>query len=130
MLLTFTKPQFKDLIKQGIKRHTIREDKHNRWKVGMKIHFWLGNPRNTRTKNKPHPFGEGVVSELAFIKIRPKNNIVKISYDQVNWGTFSDNQSLNDIAVNDGFENWEQMKDFFANDFEGKMIFWKDCVWS
>ena len=128
MLLTFTKPQFKDLIKKGIKQHTIREDKHNRWKIGNSIQFWLGNPRNVHAKNKPHQFGEGIVREIAFIKIKPKADIVQISYDKVNWGTFSDNKSLNDIAINDGFENWEQMKGFFTNDFEGKMIFWKDCT--
>ena len=37
------------------------------------------------------------------------------------------------LAVNDGFENWEQMKLWFDNSddrqFIGKIIFWKDCTW-
>jgi len=69
MLLTFTKPQFKDLIKQGIKQHTIREDKNNRWKVGNSIQFWLGNPRNVHAKNKPHQFGNGICSRVETIRM-------------------------------------------------------------
>lgn len=57
MLLTFSKPQFKNLILDGTKIHTIRLDKTNRWKKGMKIHFWMGNPRNV--KNNPHQFEIG-----------------------------------------------------------------------
>jgi len=53
MLLTFSRTTFRDRIRSGIKVHTIRDDKTNRWKVGNKIHFWLGNPRNTRGKTNP-----------------------------------------------------------------------------
>lgn len=56
MLLTFSKIQFIDRIISGQKVHTIRDDKFNRWKVGNKIHFWFGNPRNTRGKIKPFQF--------------------------------------------------------------------------
>jgi hypothetical protein len=71
MLLTFSLPKFEGLIKQGIKKHTIREDKYNRWKEGMKIHFWSGNPRNTKAKNKPHCFGIGRVESVQRIRIYP-----------------------------------------------------------
>ena len=124
MLLTFTKPQFKCLIKEGVKQHTIREDKNNRWKVGTKIHFWLGNPRNTRGKNKPHQFGTGVCCKVVPISIYPKNGA--IIYD----GYGLSMSEIEDLAINDGFESWEDMKTFFTEDFVGKMIFWKDCVWS
>lgn len=135
MLLTFTKLQFKDLIKKGIKQHTIREDKHNRWKVGNSIQFWMGNPRNVHAKNKPHQFGTGVCSRVETIRM-----YFDISED---WQTDSVNigndiflktkDELNALAVNDGFENWSQMKLWFDNEnkmFVGKIIFWKDCVWS
>ncbi|GIV35420.1 MAG: hypothetical protein KatS3mg031_2955 [Chitinophagales bacterium] len=36
-------------------------------------------------------------------------------------------RELNNIAVNDGFENWEEMKEFFKKDFFGKVIFWDNC---
>ena len=68
MLLTFSKPKFESLIKDEVKIHTIRADKGNRWKVGTKIHFWLGNPRNIRAKVPPKAFGYGYVKEIKEIE--------------------------------------------------------------
>lgn len=125
MLLTFTKPKFEALIKENIKKHTIRADKTNRWKVGNTIQFWNGNPRNVHAKNKPHQFGNGVCERISHIEIYPsKNEIIIEGYK------YNNTEVLSKIAINDGFENWEEMKTFFTEDFVGKMIFWKDCVWS
>ena len=134
MLLTFTKPQFKDLIKQGIKQHTIREDKHNRWKVGMKIHFWLGNPRNVHAKNKPHQFGNGICSRVETVRIEFKDLHPLEIHDIVRIGPYvlETSQELDALAKNDGFNNWSEMREWFDNDsrqFIGKIIFWKDCTW-
>ena len=74
MLLTFTKPKFEQLIKDCVKVHTIRADKGSRWQVGTKIHFWRGNPRNTRGKEKPYQFGTGEVSRIEEVKINPHLN--------------------------------------------------------
>lgn len=134
MLLAFTKPQFKDLIKQGIKQHTIREDKNSRWKVGNSIQFWMGNPRNIHAKNKPHQFGTGVCSRVETIRMDfaiPEDWQEDVVYigENIKLKTLDE---LNALAVNDGFENWSQMKHWFANQdmqFFGKIIFWKDCVW-
>lgn len=123
MLLTFSKPKFKDLIKQGIKRHTIRKDKHNRWKVGNSIQFWLGNPRNVHAKNKPHQFGTGVCCKVAPISIYPNNDAIICD------GYGLEMYEIEYLAIHDGFESWEEMKTFFTEDFEGKIIFWKDCIW-
>ncbi len=38
MILGF-KEQFVEKIQNGIKKHTIRADKNNRWRDGMTIHF-------------------------------------------------------------------------------------------
>ena len=135
MLLTFTKPQFKDLIKQGIKQHTIREDKNNRWKVGNSIQFWMGNPRNVHAKNKPHQFGTGVCSRVETIRMdfaMPEDWQEDVVYigENIKLKTLDE---LNALAVNDGFENWSQMKHWFVNQdmqFFGKIIFWKNYVWS
>lgn len=124
MLLTFTKPKFEDLIKENIKQHTIRADKNNRWKVGNTIQFWNGNPRNTNAKNKPHQFGTGVCCKVVPINIYPKNDAIICD------GYGLSISEIESLAINDGFENWEEMKTFFTEDFVGKMIFWKDCVWS
>jgi len=122
MLLTFGRDSFVESIKNGTKKHTIREDKTNRWKKGMNIHFWRGNPRNV--KSKPYQFGKGKCIHVAFIEIYPNVNIVKISHDGINYDTFNKIDALDDLANNDGFMDWEHMKEWFNTDFKGKMIFW------
>ena len=131
MLLTFSKPEFRNRIRREIKVHTIRDDKHNRWKVGNKIHFWLGNPRNTRGKTKPYQFGVGEVSRVETIRMDfaiPEDwqkDIVYIGNDIV----LKTIDELNDLAENDGFDNWTQMKLWFDNpdkQYFGKIIFWKN----
>lgn len=114
-------PQFEQRIKDGVKVHTIRADRSNRWKVGMKIHFWLGNQRNTRGKIKPYQFGLGEVSDLQRIEIDSRHDRVIIE-DYA----YSTIDALNDIAVNDGFDSWQDMKLFFHNSFEGWLIIWKN----
>ena len=79
MLLTFTKPRFEQLIKDCVKVHTIRADKGNRWYIGTKIHFWLGNPRNTRGKVKPYQFGVGEVSRVETIRMDFASRLSAIS---------------------------------------------------
>lgn len=125
MLLTFTLPKFENLIKSGIKKHTIRVDKTNRWKVGRPIEFWKGNPRN-KTAN-PYQFGTGICTRFEWICIDPiKNEITIGDTDNQTKTVFTDAQSLNDIAVNDGFDNWEEMKTFFTEPIIGKLIFWSN----
>jgi len=126
MILTFSETKFEQLIKDGVKIHTIRIDTSNSWKVGKKIHFWVGNPRNTKAKNKPHQFGTGKISNIEPIFIDTINN-----YIIINSVKFGSKIELDEIAINDGFENWEEMKTFFPKIFIGKLIFWKsdECFW-
>jgi hypothetical protein len=119
MLLTFSKPQFVGFIKTNIKKHTIRADKHNRWKIGTSIQFWSGNPRNIKAKNKPYKFGNAMCSAVLPIEIYPSKN--KIIIDGCK---YSHIKLLNRIAQNDGFSDWEEMKEFFNEDFFGKIIYW------
>lgn len=137
MLLTFTKPEFEQLIKDGIKKHTIRADKGNRWKVGNSIHFWRGNPRNTRGKVKPRQFGTGVASRVETVRMEFKDLHLLEVHDIVRLGTYvlETSQELDALAKNDGFNNWSEMLEWFDNDsrqFIGKIIFWdyRKCVWS
>lgn len=125
MLLTFTKTKFEGLIKENIKKHTIRADKNNRWKVGNSIQFWNGNPKNVNAKKKPRQFGTGVCLSILPIEIYPTQNLILIEGHR-----YEKKEILDRVAINDGFENWEEMKTFFTEDFVGKMIFWKNCVWS
>lgn len=132
MILTYSKPQFPPLIESGVKIHTIREDANNRWKVDRSIQHWMHNPRNV-SKN-PYQFA----------KDRADLNTVKcIEYISIIEGyvyvfphpyalTFRkiyllDDDTLYQLARNDGFENWRQMRVWFKNDIRNwKIIHWTD----
>lgn len=127
MILSFSSDQFKDKILNGEKVHTIRTDRSERWKKGQKIHFWRGNPRNTKAKPKPHQFHEGSCCsvqkiEIDFIdegylpiKVVVDNNL--LTPDQVNL-----------LAIRDGFNDLAEMvnwfKDVAPNGFKGRLIHW------
>ena len=115
MILGFN-PRFPEKIKKGIKVHTIREDKHNRWKAGMKIHFATG----VRTKNY-NQFMEGVCTGIQQIIIKPKQAFILID------NHILDEEEIKILAKNDGFDNTEGFWKWFNKDFSGKIIHWTDC---
>jgi hypothetical protein len=142
MLLTFSKPKFKDLIKNGTKKHTIRADKSDRWKVGNSIQFWNGNPRNTKAKNKPYQFGYGICCEIKKINILHSQNFSTLIIDDEEIETlWVDDCSFRvysteyecpvfyQLAKDDGFDSIEKFLEWFNADFEGKLIYWNECVW-
>lgn len=129
MLLTFSKDQFMHKIKAGIKIHTIREDKGNRWKKGMKIHLWRGNPRNV-SKN-PYSFGKRMCFSTQKVFIHadfgPSGGLytfVKVDDRQLSL------KEVDQLAINDGFESSRQFYKWFSGklggDFSGKIIHWTD----
>ena len=121
MVLGF-KPQFEEPILQGRKKHTIRKDKNDRWKPGMKIHFATG----VRTKLY-HQFKEGVCISTQKIQILWDNislngEFVSILVD----GHLIDLDEVETLAINDGFEDVSEFLNWFDEDFEGKIIHWTD----
>jgi hypothetical protein len=122
MILTFSNPQFVTRILEGTKIHTIREDKTNRWKVGRKIQFWSGNPRNV--KNKPYQFATGICTEIKEIKIDFCNEDVLIIGNKFNdIELFCSFRKLDDFAKKDGFDNWDNMKDWFYQKYPEGTVF-------
>ena len=121
MILTF-KPQFVEPIKDGTKIHPIRKDKTGRWKPGMKIQFWSGNPRNV--KANPHQFQSGVCTDVAQIIIDFNHNDVLIVPD-TNFKTklLTGITKLDEFARNDGFEDWDDLKKWFENQYGDKHFF-------
>lgn len=119
MILTFSQRRMEQRIISGIKRTTIRTDAHCRWKPGSVIHFWMHNPRNV-FKN-PYCFAVGRVRYIEDIQILPSANMVIIARAG-NKLFFSSAESLNEIAVLDGFDDWEDMKNWFRTDFTGKRL--------
>lgn len=105
------------------KLHTIRAG--NRWKAGDKIHMAYG----VRTKNYEQ-FNKGI-SELEYVKsvqnfaikwypgddIHP-NGSITVGID----GTIIDD--VNQLAINDGFDDLLYFMKWFNKDFTGQIIHW------
>lgn len=117
MILSF-KSQFKQPILDGTKIHSIREDPHNRWRPGMKIHAATG----VRTKNYQ------CFSLLKCVSVQPIVLSKGLGFRdaRVNGNHIDPYQ----LSENDGFEfvgdffEW-----FFPNGegvFKGKIIHWTD----
>jgi hypothetical protein len=136
MILGFKK-QFKPLILDGSKIHTIREDKHNRWKAGNIINFVTG----IRTINY-NQFMEGVCKSVQPIYLNNHGNWVYCNivtsdgnyihndYQHIKWhkGHFRI-RLLDDLCKNDGLTCNEFLKWFIPkkdDKFEGKIIHWTD----
>lgn len=121
MVLGF-KPQFEDLIQTGQKKHTIREDKHDRWKAGMVIHFATG----VRTKLYEQ-FKEGKCKSVQTIRI--DHDYIPLIGHCIS--VFIDDRSLPPdeilkLAKNDGFEDTSEFFNWFNKDFTGKIIHWTE----
>ncbi len=112
MILSF-KPQFVDFILQNTKIHSIREDKFDRWKPGMKIHFATG----VRTTNY-NQFKGGVCISVQDVEI----DFPRIKVDGRDL-MFSERLRL---AHNDGFNGLYELFEWFNKSFKGKIIHWTD----
>ena len=147
MILGF-KPQFVPLILTGAKIHTIREDKHNRWKAGNTIHFATG----IRTKNY-RQFDIGVCySVQTIVMVNHGNHIYCkiqtgenryihndcVEYENIKWYEHHLKQQvggglLGDLCKNDGL-SWEDFKNWFipkeGDKFKGKIIHWTDFIYT
>lgn len=112
-------------ILSGIKKHTIRLDKNQRWKEGMKIHLAQG----ARTKQYKQ-FGEAEVLKVERLNIdmskypysqssklvKPdmcypfKNRYIQMTIE----GTYIDIDRMEQLAKDDGFDNLDQMLTYFG----------------
>lgn len=117
MILTFSDERFPDLIKNRIKINTYRKDDNNRWRHGNKIEFWLHNPRNINLH--PYQFANGFIISVDRALILPSRNIIEIE-----GVLYRQKYQLDELAVQDGFYNWEHMKTWFTEDFNGKRLTW------
>jgi hypothetical protein len=131
MVLGF-KPQFVQPILNGTKKHTIREDKHNRWKVGNSIQMATG----VRTK-KYYEFSNGFCKGIQKFQIKwdmPfgeefEGRLFKVFIDDrcMNNNFFHNNELMLEVlARNDGFDSVSDFLHWFSEDFEGKIIHWTD----
>lgn len=111
------------------KIHSIREDKRNRWREGMVIHFAHG----IRTKHY-NCWHKGVCTGVQKVEIyrnsdayywegdtrhRAKLDLV-IKID----GLYLPQERNLEFAINDGFDSLEDFKGWFDKDFKGKIVHW------
>lgn len=121
---------FVDKILKGIKKHSIRPDRHNRWESGKTIHFVTG----VMSKNYDQ-FSTGTCKSVQKIEISRKNAeqmLVKVD------GKTLCIDEIKILAANDGFDTLRDLFDFFVptdiklpindqkNHFSGKLIHWTD----
>jgi len=124
MILGFKK-RFVYPIEDGTKKHTFREDKNDRWRVGMKIHMATG----VRTKNY-NKFREETCLGIQKVEIKWKNppadsfsgRSVKVYIDGKD--ITNDCDKLDLLIKNDGFEDRLDFFSWFISDFSGKIIHW------
>ena len=119
MILGFKK-QFVQPIMEGTKIHSIREDKHRRWKAEMKIHFATG----VRTKNY-NQFKQAVCVSIQEIEIIRKSDYLNETVVKIDSVQLTEKQ-VQMLAWNDGFENLIDFWTWFSEDFKGVIIHWTD----
>lgn len=130
MILGFNE-QFVTPILNDTKKHSFREDKHNRWKPGMIMQLATG----ARSKEYKQ-FAERTCTGTQDIEIKYTENrgAVRITIDGKHFGTyhrFLPEKSVNkdnvlQLVKNDGFEDLNDFLSWFKRDWEGKIIHWTD----
>ena len=130
MVLSFNQ-NFPEKILNGTKIHTIREDRHNRWKAGRSIQMSI----LVRT-SKQRKFADKECTGVQSIKITYIDNrgAVKIEIDgnQLGiWHRYIQENSVRPEAIellakNDGFESVEGFLKWFVRDFENKIVHWTE----
>jgi hypothetical protein len=129
MLLTYSNKRFPPLIEAGVKIHSIREDKNNRWKVGMKIDHWMHSPRNP--SKHPYPFlkGKHVLISKQQIEILPyykDGNCYSATVVVDNTRLISMDE-IENLSYNDGLENTRMFFKWFDCFFKGYILHWTTC---
>ncbi len=110
---------FKTKILSGKKKHSLRQDKNNRWHAGMKIQHAHG----VRTKQYDH-FANGECKSTQIIRI--------IIHDNPKYGSvYIDGKTLSpfeiqQLSYNDGFDSVSDFFRWFFDGFEGKIIHFTD----
>lgn len=112
------------------KRHSIREDKNNRWKEGTKIDFFI----NARQKNMFRfapvlPVVSIQKVEIIYFPItipRIDVPILKVDGKLIYDAAGINKKEMLEFAQNDGFDTIEDFFAYFDKTYTGKIIHWTD----
>jgi hypothetical protein len=113
------KRRFAPKVKSGEKRQTIRSMRKRPIKVGDKLFHYVG----LRTK-KCKKLLESACKKVEYIIMRKHHDFIFVRIGRSD--EYLDMDGLHKLAVADGFNNFEEFKDFFKNrlPFEGQIIYW------
>lgn len=109
------------------KYHTIREDKHNRWKPGMDIHMVINN--RTKDRFQFAPVVKCVsVQEICITYYNSESDYPAVKIGKNVFHVFQKHGAkvIEQLAQNDGFPSIEAFFQYFNSDFRGKLIHWTD----
>lgn len=114
--------------KVSAKKHTIRVDKSNRWRKGMKIHPVINNRTKNRFQFAPEMTCTGV--ERIFMSLHPQTEELEISAGD-SYLYYPEKEKL---ATNDGFDSYEDFEKWFhkilikeaAQCLSARIIHWTD----
>jgi uncharacterized protein YpbB len=108
-------------IKVHPKIHTIRHDAHNKWKAGKLIHFVINN--RTPERYQFAPVIKCISVQYIRIKYWYNNKDEKFNAPSVYInGLELSAESLQTLAINDGFNSTADFFDYFDTDFIGTLI--------
>lgn len=127
MILNF-RPENVSPIQAGIELHSIRRDKHSRWRVGMSIQFSTG----AHTKWYKKFRDDGICLGIQKVQMYQGSVGIMVLID----GKKLDWKELLLLARNDSFKTVNAMMRFFIaevpletnemNEWHGKIIHWTD----
>ncbi len=124
MILSYTLPGAEENILAGIKIHTFRKDRVNRWKPGYEIHHAINNRTplyKCFLKNKCTATQQALIVLLD----GPQGQYLSITIDRRRLSR----EEVAQCAKNDGFANEAEMIAWFFKDasitmWSGKLIHW------
>lgn len=110
------------------KLHTIRLDPHNRWRAGMNIHPVINNRTSNRFQFAPTIPCVSVQKIEIYIT---GTGLLRAALVYIDDDVFYDdltgiNRGIEQLAINDGFDNTDDFFAYFNKDFTGSMIHWTD----
>lgn len=124
MILSYSFPEFEKKIISGEKIHSFRRDPKLRWRPGMSIQHWRGNPRNKGS----YQFWENVCWNVQSVSIYHSIDGIEMSIDTDD-GLPNFKGSIEEIAKNDGL-TLEEFTNFFVPNigdvWYGKLIHWTE----
>lgn len=115
----------KNFIHHLPKIHTIRANRHSKWRAGMDIHFVINNRQKNRFQFAPVVKCISV-QEIWILKFNEDLFGVKVD------GNMLTAAEVETLAVNDGFDNANDFYAYFFKtspyvvNFYGKIIHWTD----